>query len=146
MKQYEQDLATYQQQLSAAQQVIDTYQQQLSQQQQANQQQIERLKPAIEAILKHPRNCQATDIQRSLERAHVLFQEPIAWSQPPRTYAVFITDGLDTFSTAPAKLQADKVVLVNGSETLGIFQSVQHDRFEAPQVALSAVANWIAQP
>jgi|GEM_PF-2093832 len=146
LKQYEKDLAAYEQQLGTAQQTLDAYKQQLSQHQQTSQQQLERLKPEIEAILNHPRNCQATDIQRAIERTNVLFQEPIAWSQPPRTYAVFITDGLDTFSSAPAKLQADKVVLVNGSETLGIFQSVRHERFEAPQVALSAVADWMLKP
>lgn len=146
LKQYEQDLAAYNQQLSVAQQALATYQQQLSQHQQDNQKRLEQIKPAIEAILQQPRNCQATDIQRAIERANVLFREPIAWSQPPRTYAVFITDGLDTFSAAPANLQADRVVLVNGSEELGIFQSVRHERFEAPQVALRAVADAMLRP
>jgi hypothetical protein len=32
------------------------------------------------------------------------------------------------------------VILVNGSNEMGIFQSIKHDRFESPNVALSHLA------
>lgn len=145
LKQYEEAMAAYQDKATPIKQQLIAYQQELQQHQAENHQRIEDLQPQIETLLNQPRNCQHTDIQSAVERANLLFDEPPAFSQPPRTYAVFLTDGLDSFSSQPAQLNADSVLLVNGSGDMGIFQSVDHKRFESPTAALTVLAQWIQQ-
>ncbi|MFM6121686.1 MAG: hypothetical protein ACKPEO_21510 [Sphaerospermopsis kisseleviana] len=145
LKEYHKEAETYPQKITVIDQKLDTYKQQLEQYYTNNQQRINSLKPQIQTVLNQPRTCQATDIQKAVERANWLFNEPNTLSQTPRKYAVFITDGLDTFFTNPAQLKADQVVLVNGSSNVGVFQSIQHQRFESPNAAFSALAEWIVR-
>jgi len=101
------------------------------------------IKPQIEAILVAPRNCVATDIQNSIGRANLFLAEP-SWKKGTRRFALFITDGLDSFSQAPANLPPDaKVILVNGSTNVGIFNKIAHDRFESPKQAIAHLAGLI---
>ncbi|MDF0555620.1 hypothetical protein [Kamptonema sp. UHCC 0994] len=144
---YDQLLQIYEQQLAQDRQTLANFQQRLATLKKENQAQIATIKPQVVAILNHPRNCQATDIQTAIQRANLLFQEPSSgFNQPPRRFAVFITDGLDTFSSQAARLSADKVLLVNGTPGVGIFQTVPHSRFESPQIAVNHLSKAIGQP
>jgi len=140
LKEYKKEVEKYEKQLTNIAQTITVYQETLNQYQAKSQENIDSIKPKIDAVLNHPRNCQSTDIQNSIQRANLVFGELGNWSQTPRKYAVFITDGLDSFSSQPAQVKADQVILVNGSNEMGIFQSIKHDRFESPNVALSHLA------
>jgi hypothetical protein len=140
---YDVKVEEYEQQIAEINQKLDNHKQQLEQQQQRNQQNINQIKPAIKTVLDSPRDCQATDIQRAVYRAKWLFNEPHNFSDKPRHYAVFITDGLDSFSKESVKLTADKIILVNGSAEMGIFQSLKHDRFESPNAALQMLSEWM---
>lgn len=141
---YDQHLQVYEQKLAQDRQTLANFQQRLATLKKENQAQIATIKPQVTAILNHPRNCQATDIQSAIQRANLLFQEPSSGlNQPPRRFAVFITDGLDSFSSQAARLNADKVLLVNGTPGVGIFQTIPHSRFESPQTAVNHLSNGI---
>ncbi|MFB2891618.1 hypothetical protein ACE1CI_01610 [Aerosakkonemataceae cyanobacterium BLCC-F50] len=144
---YEQHLQVYEQKSTQDRQTLANFQQRFATLKKENQAQIAAIKPQVVAILNHPRNCRATDIQSAIQRANLLFQEPnSSFNQPPRRFAVFITDGLDTFSSQAARLSADKVLLVNGTPSVGIFQTIPHSRFESPQTAVNNLSNAIGQP
>ncbi|OYD87589.1 hypothetical protein CDG77_28540 [Nostoc sp. 'Peltigera membranacea cyanobiont' 213] len=145
LKTYYKDAKTYPEQITAIYTQLNSYQQQIEQYYTNNQQRINALKSQLQTVFKQPRNCQATDIQRAVQRANWLFNEPNTLSQMPRKYAVFITDGLDTFSVQPIQLKADQVVLVNGSSDVGVFQSIEHQRFESPNAAFSTLAEWMVR-
>ncbi len=145
LEQYQQAVREYNQQVALVRQQLETYEQRLARHQTDTQQRIDAIKPPIEEVLQRPSICQSTDIQRTVQRANLLFNEPVSWTETPRKYAVFITDGLDSFSSEPAQLQADRVLLVNGSEELGIFHQVAHERFESPTAALTMLAKWMRE-
>jgi hypothetical protein len=129
-------LASYNSEIDQKSREIAAHKKQLQQHREESQKRIEAVKPDIEKILKTPRNCQATDIQSSLNRAKWYFEE--ATPKSHKRFALFITDGLDSFSEAPANLPADaRVILVNGSVNVGIFGKIKHDRFESPKRAIT---------
>ncbi|MDX2255761.1 MAG: hypothetical protein NW214_09615 [Pseudanabaenaceae cyanobacterium bins.39] len=141
-KAYAAKLASYNSQIEQKSREIATHKKQLQQHRQEAKKRIEVVKPEIEEILKTPRNCQATDIQSSLNRAKWYFEE--ATPKSHKRFALFITDGLDSFSEAPANLPADaRVILVNGSVNVGIFGKIKHDRFESPKRAITHLVDLI---
>ena len=143
---YEQHLQAYEQQAAQDRQTLANFQQRIATLKTENQAQIATIKPQVVAMLDRPRNCQSTDIQSAIQRANLLFQEPsTGFDQAPRRFAVFITDGLDTFSAKPARLNADTVLLVNGTPGVGIFQTIPHTRYESPQGAVNYLSNSIKQ-
>jgi len=129
-------LASYNSQIEQNSRAIAAHKKQLQQHRQESQKRLEAVKPDIEKILKAPRDCQATDIQSSLNRTKWYFEE--STPKPHKRFALFITDGLDSFSEAPANLPADaRVILVHGSVNVGIFGKIKHDRFESPKTAIA---------
>jgi hypothetical protein len=129
-------VASYNSQIEQINTAITDHKKQLQLHRQDAQKLIGEAKPKIEMILKSPRDCQNTDIQSSLNRAKWYFEE--STSKPHKRFALFITDGLDSFSEAPASLPSDaKVILVNGSRNVGIFNKIKHDRFESPKTAIA---------
>lgn len=141
-KAYDAKMADYNSKVDQTLKVLDDYKVQLEQHHKDTQKRIADVAPKLEEILEAPRNCEETDIQNSLERANLFFSEPSdRWSQKPKRFALFITDGLDSFSQSPANLPPDaKVVVVNGSIDVGIFYKVKHDRFESPKQAIAYLA------
>jgi hypothetical protein len=132
----------YQTQLATIDKELTAYQQSLTKQKTNNRQKLDAIKAQVKGIIQHPRNCQATDIQNSIGRANLFFEEQTSWPKT-RKFALFITDGLDTFSKQPAQIQADKVLLVNGSNDVGIFNKIPHQQFEAPSAALKQLGEAI---
>ena len=141
-KAYDAKMADYNIKVDQTRKVLDDYNVQLEQHHKDAQKRIADVAPKIEEILKAPRNCEETDIQNSLERANLFFSEPSdRWAKKPKRFALFVTDGLDSFSHTPANLPPDaKVILVNGSINVGIFNKVKHERFESPKQAIAHLA------
>jgi len=146
-KEYGELSQVYQKLAAEDRQTLARYNQQIEELQRQNRLSYQKIESQIESLLNHPRNCQATDIQSSVHRANLLFQEPKSdLAKYPRRYALFITDGLDTFSSQPAKLTSDQVLLVNGSQAVGIFQTIPHQSFESPKAALEQLRWLIKHP
>jgi hypothetical protein len=123
--------------------LINDHKARLEQHQKESAERIAKAKPDIEAILKAPRNCEETDIQNSIQRANLFFNEP-SDRLKTRRFALFITDGIDSFSQAPASLAADsEVIVVNGSADVGIFNKIKHERLESPEKAIAYLAGLL---
>lgn len=143
-EEYQKQVTELEQKVVALETDWQNYERQQKALQQTNQQKLDAIKPKLQEILEHPRNCQSTDIQNAVSRAQTLFNEPTTWEQKPRKLAVFVTDGLDSFSDSPVDLQADQIILVNGAIEMGIFENLPHQRFESPQSAMQALTNQLA--
>ncbi|MCY7391952.1 MAG: hypothetical protein LH647_10830 [Leptolyngbyaceae cyanobacterium CAN_BIN12] len=142
---YAKTMADYNPQVEAVRQQLEVYKKSMAEHQQTIKQVIAKQSPQIESILKSPRNCQSTDIQNSIDRANLFFKEPSdRWQKKPKRFALFITDGLDSFSMTPTNLAADtRVVVVNGSKSVGIFDKIKHERFESPKEAIRHLAGLL---
>lgn len=139
---YQKEAQEYDKKLATINKALTDFQGKLAAQQTHNRQELDTIKAQVKEIIEHPRNCQATDIQNSIGRANLFFKEQTSWPKT-RKFALFITDGLDTFSKQPAQIKADKVLLVNGSNDVGIFNNIPHQQFEAPSAALKQLGEAI---
>lgn len=143
VEKYRQDVESYKDTINTIVQTLKLHEQQRDENERQNQQHIDELKPQIEEILQKLQACQNTDIHEAVKRANLLLEEPKNWSKTSRKYAIFITDGLDTFNKQSIDMKANEVILVNGSTESGVFQSIKHKRFEAPNAAFTTLASWM---
>lgn len=145
-KQYEKEFAAYNQIQLANQQKLEAHKQQLARWQSAADTKIQQYQAQLKPLLSQPSNCQHTDIGGAVTRANLFLAEDTStWSVPPKNYAVFITDGLDTVGQKPVAFNGEtEVFLVNGSGSKGVLAQLPHKSFESPTAAfryLSARVN-----
>lgn len=144
LKEYNQELEKLQPNIERARQEIANYLKELENLPKINDQNGEKIRQDIQPLLERPNDCKATDIQNAVERSNIILQEDHTFQNPPKTYAVFITDGLDTYSPNPVQSEADVVILVNGnSDSVGIFENTKYLRFDAPKPAFDYLINQI---
>jgi hypothetical protein len=99
---------------------------------------------AVRPRLQESARDKATDISSALARAELFLNEPdTVW--PAETekhkYIVLNSDGLDTVKRQPAEIRSGaRLLLINGSGSLGTIASLQPLRFESKQAAFDFIA------
>lgn len=95
-----------------------------------------------------PINAPNTDLYGAVERAELFLSEPdMSWPRPPRRYLVLETDGLDNVQKKPIVVRSGaKIIVVNGTGSLGALAPLNPTRFESLEAALRfVVADTTAQ-
>jgi hypothetical protein len=104
-----------------------------------------RIKGFIEAArprLQEPARDSATDIYSALDRAELFLNEPGAvWPAETHRYIILNSDGIDTVRRKPTEIKSGaRLLLINGSGSLGKLASLAPLRFESKQAALDYIA------
>lgn len=97
----------------------------------------------VHPLLMQPPRARRTDLYGAFRRANLFFQEDArSWGRAVDAYAIFITDGLDDAKREPVSLELQGAVLIviNGSATLGVFESLHPQLFESIGAACYALA------
>ncbi len=98
---------------------------------------IQNFEEQIRPLIQQRADARTTDIWSAVSRCDLFLSENGAsWSRPARRYAVFITDGIHDARTkfVPIKSGA-KVIVVNGSASLGNLEILEPIRFESAEAA-----------
>lgn len=129
----------YQAELAENDEILLEKQNQQEQWQATARQQIEEFKTQLEPKLNREANCQQTDIYSVITSTNLIFnEERVNWSQPPKKFALYVTDGLHDADGQPVKLTKDaELLLVNGSGSTGIFTEGTYKQFEGVPNAIN---------
>lgn len=109
--------------------------------QQETDRRIARFLESLRPLLAQPATCGRTDIVGALERADLYLSEPtIAWSMPPREFAILVSDGQDNVRRGPVQWKRSaQILIINGTGGLGALQALGPVRFESVSAALGFV-------
>ncbi len=113
------------------------YQNKLEQWQAESEKQVTIFGKAVNFLAEQKPNAPLSDIWGAVLRCDLFLSESDAsWRQSSRRTAVFITDGLHNTNSRfiPMKSGA-KVIMVNGSASLGSLEKLKPVRFESPEAA-----------
>lgn len=96
----------------------------------------------ISKVLQQKSNARKTNVWSAISRADLFLNEPDAtWPRPPRRYAVFNSDGVDTARSKPIAIKSGaQLIIVNGIGSTGVFQSLNPERFESVQAAFQFIS------
>ncbi len=132
-QEYKQELAVYNEQLETDRQTLENHRQELQRWESESEERIKRFVPQLEPLLQRPVNCQGTDIWGAIARTNLFLNENDAvWSQSPRRFAVFITDGIHEAEGKRTTIGGEtEVLLINGSASAGVFKNLKHQAFES---------------
>jgi hypothetical protein len=116
----------YRKQLEAHQQQEAARNHEVAERDRSNAQKMDTFSTRVQALLKQPANCGATDIIGMMKRADLYMNEPDGnWRQKPRKVALLITDGLETVKANPKPIEwtaKAEVVLVSSGGEAGILK------------------------
>ncbi|HZT36052.1 MAG TPA: hypothetical protein VFA15_09035, partial [Nitrososphaera sp.] len=95
----------------------------------------------IKPLLEQKANARRTDVWSAVTRGDLCLNEGNAgWPQPTHRYLVLVTDGLDNVGKSRAAFKSGaRVLLVNGSATVGSLASLNPDRFESVRAAIQEI-------
>ncbi|MEL6441075.1 MAG: hypothetical protein AAFQ80_17695 [Cyanobacteria bacterium J06621_8] len=133
LKEFENEEAKSQAQQAENQKILADKQSKRDLRQKEANQKLGAFKTQLQPELNRDATCQLTDIYSVIDRANlVLNEEQIGWSQSPKKFALFVTDGLDTRELQPVELTKDaELLLVNGSGSSGVFAEGSYKQFES---------------
>ncbi len=80
-------------------------------------------------------------INAALARSELFLNEPVTtWPNAPHRYIILNSDAIDTTKSAPVTVKSGAtLVLINGSGSLGVLESLKPLRFESVQAALDHI-------
>lgn len=132
-QEYKEQLAAYNEQLETDRLTLEKHRQELQGWESESEERIKRFVPQLEPLLQHPVDCQSTDIWGAIARTGLFLNENDAvWSQSPRRFAVFITDGIHEAEGKKTAIGGGtEVLLINGSASAGVFKDLKHQPFES---------------
>lgn len=92
--------------------------------------------------LQEPAKDKATDISSALARAELFLNEPGAvWPTEPHRMIILNSDGIATINRKPVEIKSGaRLLLINGSGSLGTLEPLHPLRFESKQAALDFIA------
>lgn len=119
------------------------YQEDLARRHREFQDRIRPFREQLKIILRQPANAPRTDIWGALLRSELFLNEPSdIWKKPPHKYAIFVTDGLDNVVRQKVVIRSGaKILVVNGSATLGDLASLNPLAFENTGSAIGYVVS-----
>jgi hypothetical protein len=96
----------------------------------------------ISEVLQQKSNAKKTNVWSALSRADLFLNESDAtWPRSTRRYAVFNSDGVDTARSKPVAIKSGaRLIVVNGTGSTGVFQSLNPERFESVQAAFQFIS------
>jgi hypothetical protein len=97
---------------------------------------------AVRPRLQEPAKDNVTDIASALARAELFLNEPgTVWPTETHRYIILNSDGIDTAKRKPVEFKSGaRLLLINGSGSLGTLASLNPLRFESKQAALDYIA------
>lgn len=140
-KAYLEELAKYQEETAEIGRHLDEQKKVVRQHQEHVENVLSIAQKKIEPLLAQEARCQETDLWGAVQRINIFLAEDDSdWSQPPKSYAIFVTDGLDTQQNTTTNIAPQtEILVVNGSGSVGIFAAIPHKSFEAFSSALNYV-------
>jgi hypothetical protein len=105
-------------------------------------QRINAFMEAVRPRLQEPARDKVTDISSALDRAELFLNEPGAvWPAETHRYIILNSDGIDTAKRKPVEIKSGaRLLLINGSGSLGTLASLHPLRFESKQAAFDFIA------
>ena len=99
---------------------------------------MEAARPRLQEPAKH----KATDISSALARAELFLNEPgAAWPAETHRLIILNSDGIATTNRKPVEIKSGaRLLLINGSGSLGTLEPLHPLRFESKQAAIDYVA------
>jgi len=96
---------------------------------------------AVRPRLQQPARENATDIYSALERAELFLNEPGAvWPGQTHSFIILNSDGADTTKRKPVEIRSGaRLLLINGSGSVGTLGSLNPLRFESKQAAFDFI-------
>lgn len=96
---------------------------------------------AVRPRLQEKAIAKRSPINSALTRSELFLNEPVtAWPRAPHRYIILNSDAIDTTKSAPATIKSGAtLVIVNGSGSIGILESLNPLRFESVQAALDHI-------
>ena len=141
-EQYSKNIANFNHAQTENRQLLAEHNQEIAQWKATVKQQVQEFRRELKPLLSQPLHCQSTDIWGAIKRVNLFLSEDTSiWSIKPTKYAVFISDGVDTVKRQPVSLEATEILLVNGSGSVGVFQTLPHKAFESPESAFYFLTN-----
>lgn len=130
---YNQQLVEYNKQLETDGRTLENHRQELQGWESESEERIKGFVPQVKPLLERPVDCQSTDIWGAIARTGLFLNENDAvWSQSPRRFAVFITDGIHEAEGKKTTIGGEvEVLLINGSASAGVFKNLKHQAFES---------------
>jgi hypothetical protein len=97
---------------------------------------------AVRPRLQEKATAKRSPINAALTRSELFLNEPVTtWPNAPHRYIILNSDAIDTTKSAPVTLLSGAtLVLINGTGSLGILESLKPLRFESVQSALDHIA------
>lgn len=110
-----------------------------------NQQRAEQFRGPLKGLLDRPVSARVTDIFGAIQRASLFLGEPeTGWRKPPLRFALFVSDGIDDVRSSYAPLPSgSRLILVNGSASLGSLAALEPVRMENFGAAVRYLANIV---
>lgn len=144
---YQEAFQTYRETLETDLAVVANHQQTVKDWRAKSQTESDRFLAEIKSLWEQPHNCPSTDIYGAISRAELFFNEDTSiWTREPQNWIVFITDGIHNTPNQAVSLSSNtKVLLVNGGDSIGIFQDIPHLPFEAPSAAIKHIVHHSSQ-
>jgi hypothetical protein len=92
--------------------------------------------------LQEPAKDKTTDISSALDRAELFLNEPGAvWPTETHRLIILNSDGIATTNRQPVEIKSGaRLLLINGSGSLGTLEPLHPLRFESKQAALAYIA------
>lgn len=96
---------------------------------------------AVRPRLQEPAKDKVTDICSALDRAELFLNEPGAiWPAETHRYVILNSDGIDTVKRKPVEIKSGaRLLLINGSGSLGTLASLDPLCFESKQAAFDFI-------
>ena len=97
---------------------------------------------AVRPRLQEKATAKRSPINAALTRSELFLNEPVTtWPNDPHRYIILNSDAIDTTKSALVSLKSGAtLVLINGSGSLGIVESLKPLRFESVQAALDHIS------
>jgi hypothetical protein len=110
-----------------------------------NQQRAAEFREPLNGLLERPVSARVTDIFGAIQRASLFLDEPATgWRKPPLRFALFVTDGIDDVHSSYAPLPSgSRLILVNGSASLGSLATLGPVRMESFRAAVRYITNIV---
>ncbi len=102
----------------------------------------------LEALIDQKADAPNTDLYGAVQRAELFLNESdITWPRPTRRYLVVVSDGMDNVRKEPIVVRSGaKVVVINGSGSLGALAHLKPEPFESLESAFRFVAGDAVAP
>lgn len=102
---------------------------------------VEQFRGELSALLEREPNFRRTDVWGAIWRADLFLSESDAgWPQPTHRYLILVSDAQDNVKQPATPLRSGaKLILVNGSASLGSIASLNPERFESVAAAFDYV-------